>query len=45
MSETLILADLHLREDAPEITQHLLDLEPRLLRADAVYILGDLVEV
>lgn len=45
MSETLILADLHLREDAPHITQHLLDLEPRLLQADAVYILGDLVEV
>lgn len=45
MSETLILADLHLREDAPHITQYLLDLEPRLLQADAVYILGDLVEV
>jgi len=45
MPETLILADLHLREDAPHITQHLLELEPRLLQADAVYILGDLVEV
>jgi len=45
MSETLILADLHLREDAAHITQYLLKLEPRLLNADAVYILGDLVEV
>jgi len=45
MSETLILADLHLREDAPHITQYLLNLEPRLLKADAVYVLGDLVEV
>ena len=45
MSETLILADLHLREDAPHITQYFLNLEPRLLKADAVYVLGDLVEV
>ena len=45
MSETLILADLHLREDAQDITQSLLNLEPRLLQADAVYILGDFVEV
>ncbi|OYY75424.1 MAG: UDP-2,3-diacylglucosamine diphosphatase [Gammaproteobacteria bacterium 28-57-27] len=45
MSETIILADLHLREDAPHITQHLLALEARLLKADALYILGDFVEV
>jgi len=45
MSETLILADLHLREDAAHITQYLLNLAPRLLKADAVYVLGDLVEV
>lgn len=44
MSETIILADLHLREDAPHITQHLLALEARLLKADALYILGDFVE-
>ncbi|MDD2893211.1 MAG: UDP-2,3-diacylglucosamine diphosphatase [Halothiobacillaceae bacterium] len=44
MTETLILADLHLREDAQDITQHLLNLEPRLRQADAVYILGDFVE-
>ena len=44
MSETLILADLHLREDAPDITQHLIALEDRLRHADAVYILGDFVE-
>lgn len=42
--ETLILADLHLGEDSPEITQRLLGLEPRLRQADAIYILGDLVE-
>ena len=45
MSETLILADLHLHEDAPGIIQHLLALETRLLNADAIYILGDFVEV
>lgn len=45
MSEIIILADLHLREDAPHITQQLLALEARLLKADALYILGDFVEV
>ncbi|MEW6765390.1 MAG: UDP-2,3-diacylglucosamine diphosphatase [Pseudomonadota bacterium] len=45
MAETLILADLHLREQAPAVTRRLLALESRLLQADAVYILGDLVEV
>lgn len=43
--ETLFLADLHLREQAPEVTRRLLALEPRLAKAKAVYILGDLVEV
>jgi UDP-2,3-diacylglucosamine hydrolase len=42
--ETLFLADLHLREQAPEVTRRLLALEPRLAKARAVYILGDLVE-
>lgn len=45
MSETLILADLHLREDAPDVIQHFLALETRLLNADAIFILGDFVEV
>ncbi len=44
MGETLVLADLHLSEDAPEITQRLLALEPRLRQADAVYFLGDVFE-
>ncbi|MGK0673264.1 MAG: UDP-2,3-diacylglucosamine diphosphatase [Halothiobacillaceae bacterium] len=43
--ETLFLADLHLHEQAPQITRRLLALEPRLRKAQAVYILGDLVEV
>lgn len=42
--ETLFLADLHLREQAPEVTRRLLALEPRLRQAEAIYILGDLVE-
>lgn len=42
--ETLFLADLHLREQAPEVTRRLLALESRLREAEAVYILGDLVE-
>jgi len=42
--ETLVIADLHLREQAPEVTRRLLALEQRLLEADAIYILGDLVE-
>ncbi|MEW6727988.1 MAG: UDP-2,3-diacylglucosamine diphosphatase [Pseudomonadota bacterium] len=42
--ETLFLADLHLREQAPEVTRQLLALELRLAKAQAVYILGDLVE-
>jgi len=45
LAETLILADLHLRASAPEITRRLLALEPRLQQAEAIYILGDLVEV
>jgi len=45
MSEIIILADLHLREDAPHITQQLIALEARLLKVDALYILGDFVEV
>lgn len=44
MGETLVLADLHLSEDAPEITQRLLAIEPRLRQADAVYFLGDVFE-
>jgi len=43
--EILFLADLHLREQAPEVTRRLLNLEPRLRKAGAIYILGDLVEV
>lgn len=42
--ESLFLADLHLREQAPEVTRRLLALEPRLREAGAIYILGDLVE-
>lgn len=42
--EVLFLADLHLREQAPEVTRRLLALEPRLREAGAIYILGDLVE-
>ena len=44
-SETLIFADLHLREQATEITRRLLSLESRLRAADAIYLLGDFVEV
>jgi UDP-2,3-diacylglucosamine hydrolase len=43
--ETLFLADLHLREQAPQVTHRLLALEPRLRNAQGVYILGDLVEM
>ncbi|MEW6692095.1 MAG: UDP-2,3-diacylglucosamine diphosphatase [Pseudomonadota bacterium] len=43
--ETLFLADLHLREQAPQVTRRLLALEPRLRKAQGIYILGDLVEV
>ncbi|MDM7322778.1 MAG: hypothetical protein P3W87_005825 [Gammaproteobacteria bacterium] len=43
--ETLFLADLHLREQAPQVTRRLLALEPRLCKAQGIYILGDLVEV
>lgn len=42
--ETLVIADLHLRGQAPEVTRRLLALEPRLRQAEAIYILGDLVE-
>ncbi|MEW5837505.1 MAG: UDP-2,3-diacylglucosamine diphosphatase [Pseudomonadota bacterium] len=45
MGETLVLADLHLSEDKPEIIERFLALENRLLHADALYILGDFVEV
>ncbi len=43
--ETLFLADLHLREQAGQITARLLALEPRLAQAEAVYILGDWLEM
>ncbi|MEW6444450.1 MAG: UDP-2,3-diacylglucosamine diphosphatase [Pseudomonadota bacterium] len=44
MAETIFIADLHLCESAPDIARRLLALGPRLRQADAVYILGDLVE-
>ena len=42
---TLFIADLHLQQDAPELTQAFLDyLEHRAQGADTLYIMGDLFE-
>lgn len=46
MSETLLIADVHLDERWPEISEWFLDLlATRARDADALYILGDLFEV